>query len=52
MEYPYSIGMSNEDQAKADIFQGTLDLMRFHITRAGPAAKECENWTNCPDCSE
>jgi len=27
MESLYSIGMSNRDQAKADVLQGTLDLM-------------------------
>jgi len=37
MEYAYSIGMSNEDQAKADILQGTLDLMVLQtLSTMGP----------------
>jgi transcriptional regulator len=27
MEWVYSIGMSNKEQSKADVLQGTLDLM-------------------------
>jgi len=27
-------------------------MMRFHITRAAPTAKECENSTTCPECSD
>ena len=27
MNTPYSVGMSNRDQAKTDVLQGTLDLM-------------------------
>jgi PadR family transcriptional regulator, regulatory protein PadR len=37
MEARYSIGMPNREQAKADVMQGTLDLMVLQTVRAlGP----------------
>jgi PadR family transcriptional regulator PadR len=37
MEMGYSIGMPNREQAKADVMQGTLDLMVLQTVRAlGP----------------
>ncbi len=37
MNKPYSIGMTNREQAKADVLQGTLDLMVLQtLSTMGP----------------
>ncbi len=37
MNWPYSIGMTNREQAKADVLQGTLDLMVLQtLSTMGP----------------